>query len=879
MQKVPLHKTMTGFDMAKFISAATLVLGCVATGFADYVTLRESDVDGTTAQGESSFMSSFLSNPTEEGYGWLDGGDPDPNKDYLVSGKVLRTPCRASDSLSTMTFTFPGRSLRVTDGGSIVFRSSWNNANNYATVEIGDLTMCKGKLDNGSWARPTRWGGKITIDSSDYAYAKDSVSFGINMSTCYIPAKLVASSHESVLLVGATATATGSGVYRWVSNFENYRYRFEGDCTEYFATNSCTWGAQARVATSDFAGSFDLGNAGVMTVDGVSSATIGGSLFSRDGTIRVPASTSLDVRGGIDAAFADFESHVSGGLNLYTRLPSSEPYVNTNYVTGGSSTQVPINAILLEANAELSTAKADLDGTLVKIPSGATFTVGDAIFKDVILDIAAGGRLALTNSFTATTPVKLRLSIMGLKTPIATLPSGNGELKAEDFTFANAPQFRYRASVETAEGIQTLWITDINPAVKNETTGYVVQTTKDGDSGSYTIGSYNMAGNWSETDQAPHPGTNYYTAKLIRDKSASSKTFGGDSLTQADAFRLSRTTFEIADWRVLSNGKTAIDARTRLTTAGAAATFTFEGMLTVFTTKGSPFTLYGGVSTLNGDGTVKSSQTYVMNMKIRGDLDSAISADGAIIKSPGAADGQVVCEFPGDMSEYYGTLYVGTNETIRLGSWGLTNGTLVVRTAFSTITTTADAGAFVPVKRYISQTASSISVPAGTEFAITDSADITGTLTKTGDGRLTFGGTVVAREGATLNVAAGSFGVKSADAVNGIPVTFGEGARLAVDVEAVGDLKEFGARNVAIDTPFAAVGSSSVPVSFTGTLTDEEATIAVCTISSTATAPAFALPVSFSGRKVDSAAWRVNTDGSKTFEVRFVKSGFILYFR
>ena len=880
MQKAPLHKTMTGFDKAKLISAATLVFGCVATGFADYVTLLESDVDGAAAQGESSYMSSFLANPTEEGYGWSDGGDPDPNKDYLVSGKVLRTPCRVSDSLSTTTFTFPGRSLRVTGGGSIVFRSSWNNANNYATVEIGDLTMCKGKLDNGSWSRPTRWGGKITIDSSDYAYAKNSVSFGINMSTCYIPAKLVASSHESVLLVGATATYASGGVYRWASDFENYRYRFEGDCTEYFATNSCTWGAQARVATSDFAGSFDLGNAGVMTVDGVSSATVGGSVFSRDGTIRVPASTSLDVRGGIDAAFADFESHVSGGLNLYTRLPSSEPYVNTNYVTGGSSTQVPINAILLEANAGLSTAKANLDGTLVKIPSGATFTVGDAVFKDVILDVAGGGRLVLTNSFTATTPVKLRLSGMGLKTAIATLPTGNGELRAEDFTFVNAPQFRYRASVETAEGIQTLWITDINPAVKNETTGYVVQTTNDGDSAAtFTIGSYNMAGNWSETDQAPHSGTNYYTAKLLRDRNASSKTFGGDSLTQAAIFRLNRGTFEIGDWRVLSNGKTAISARTGLTTVGSTSTFTFEGMLTVFATKESPFTLYGGISSLNGDGTVKSSQTYVMNMKIRGDLDSAISADGATTRSPGAADGQVACEFPGDMSEYYGALYVGTNETIRLGSWGLTNGTLVVRTAFSTITTTADAGAFVPVKHYISQAASSISVPAGTEFAITDSADITGTLTKSGDGLLTFGAAAVAREGATLNVAAGSFGVKSADAVNGIPVTFSGGASLAVDVEAVGDLKEVGVRNVAIDTPFAAVGSGSVPVSFTGTLTDEEATIAVCTISSTATAPAFALPSKFSRRKVASSGWRTNDDGSKTFEVFFVKPGFVVRFR
>jgi hypothetical protein len=185
----------------------------------------------------------------------------------------------------------------------------------------------------------------------------------------------------------------------------------------------------------------------------------------------------------------------------------------------------------------------------------------------------------------------------------------------------------------------------------------------------------------------------------------------------------------------------------------------------------------------------------------------------------------------------------------------------------------------VPVKRYISQTTSSVSVPAGTEFAITDSADITGTLTKTGDGRLTFGGTAVTGEGATLNVAAGSLGVKSADAVNGIPVTFSGGASLAVDVEATGDLKEFGVRNVTIDTPFAVVGGGSVPVSFMGTLTDEEATIAVCTISSTATAPTFALPSKFSRHKVASSGWRTNDDGSKTFEVFFVKPGFVVRFR
>ena len=437
-----------------------ILLGCSAIGFsADYVRLKKSDVDGTAAAGVSSFMSSFLVNPAEEGYGWDDDGDPDPNKDYLVDkGYTLRTPCRDSDDLSSTTFTFPGRSLRVTAQGKIAFRSSWSSKNNCATVRIDDLTMERGTLDCDQWSRSTRWGGKITIDTSSYNYAKDYVAFKINMATCFIPAKLVASDRECVKLSGPTATTASSGVYRWVSQFENYRFCFEGDCTEYCATNDCVWGVQAQVATSDFAGSFALRNVGSLTMSGVSSATIRGSIVSRDGIIRVPTSSTMDVLGGIDSAFAGFETHVSGGINVYTRLSSTEPYVNTNYVTGGTSTYIPVNVILLGANAELATPKADLDGTLVQIPSGAVLTVGDAMFNDVTLEIASGGRLAITNSFTATTPVKLKLNGTGngIRMPVVTLPVGKGLLRIEDFTFSDAPQFRYVPSVEIADGVQTL---------------------------------------------------------------------------------------------------------------------------------------------------------------------------------------------------------------------------------------------------------------------------------------------------------------------------------------------------------------------------------------------------------------------------------------
>jgi hypothetical protein len=164
-------------------------------------------------------------------------------------------------------------------------------------------------------------------------------------------------------------------------------------------------------------------------------------------------------------------------------------------------------------------------------------------------------------------------------------------------------------------------------------------------------------------------------------------------------------------------------------------------------------------------------------------------------------------------------------------------------------------------------------------MAITDGADITGVLTKSGDGLLTFGGTAVAGNGAALNITAGLFGVKSADAVNGIPVTFGDGARLFVDVEAVGDLKDFGLRNVATDTPFIVDGDGSLPVSFVGEFACETATVAVLTVSATAAVPSISLPERCSSLKVSTGRWRENADGSRTFEASFVLPGFTVIVR
>ena len=78
----------------------------IVSSMADTVTLTKSDKEGTVGQA-SSFMSSFLTNPAESGYGWSDGKDPTNENDYAVMyGRTLRTPCEALDT-TTKVYTFP----------------------------------------------------------------------------------------------------------------------------------------------------------------------------------------------------------------------------------------------------------------------------------------------------------------------------------------------------------------------------------------------------------------------------------------------------------------------------------------------------------------------------------------------------------------------------------------------------------------------------------------------------------------------------------------------------------------------------------------------------------------------------------------------------
>ena len=527
------------------------------------------------------------------------------------------------------------------------------------------------------------------------------------------------------------------------------------------------------------------------------------------------------------------------------------------------------------------------EGSTLQMAAGKTVTVGRGEFDNATIEFASGSKMVFADSLHISSPVKLKVGGLGdaYKTVLMTVPTGECELRAEDFAIVTEkPQFRYVLAVDVTDEVQTLWIKNLNPSTKNHTTGYVIQSKADGgSSGSFKVGSFNQEGNWSD-GLAPHPGTNYYTNVRIRDKGASQKrlVFQGDSLTQCSVFRLSSTgKFTINDWRVVSNGNkgTAIDSRTGVMMTDSAGTYIFNGNLTVFAKKECPFTLLGSKSNVNG-GQVTARQTYEMHMKIKGGEEAAIAAQGDVTKAEGDLTGQAACEFLGDMSEYYGTLYAGKNQTVRLGTWGLTNGTLVVINRTATITAASDSGAYVPVKVYKTEVSSTVDVPTGKEIAVLDGIDITGTLTKTGDGMLSVGGTAKTGDNAALVVSGGSLKVVSADAVNGIPVSFAEAAKLVADVSAKGDLKEFGARNTLTETPFASQSETGkIAVSFTGEFDADEAEVVVCTVSATAALPEFKVSGKHINMKVVSSWWRTNEDGTRSFLVKFIKAGTVIVVR
>ena len=767
--------------MKKLTTAVVLAMAGTFFASADSYTLKKSDEDvyKDAEKVQQPNMSSFLSHPTYTKedtdmteYGWTNGNgdtdgthDPSADHEYTVSGgKYLRTPYGANleaDTLAVTTNTFPGGKL-ILDNGYIAHRSCRSGAS--AAVCITNLLVKKGYFVNDSWANPNRWAGVYTFDGSDYDYTGSC--FKINMSSCYIEAKLIAAAPNTIALTG-TGLALSSGAFRSVTKYRTYKFYLQGDCSEYYATNLVQYGAIAYLKKADFAGSFDLATLGTLTLEDEADATvtIGGNVRGRDAALVVPEGKALTIAGDTDFGWADASTYCYGtsklvSTNIYTKLPASEPYTPAHSAT--------------YANTEIN---------VINVGEGSTLTLGDTTLSGTLLKFASGGRIDITGDLTldANNPVEISLE-SGFDGILLSLPVSKRVLKVSDFTAAEGT--RCLLSIETVNGVQYLRGCNYIGCTFNASTGYVTMKDNDNLSTSRYL-SFGKKGvetgattgcRWSN-GELPFAGTNYFTnGKIIRAKTT--QEFGGDRLVQNSYyFRVAYdTTITVADWVLLPNGSNDFATVTQImpNDAKQGAT-TVNGKMKFFTTEESPFLFCGSQY---------SAFAWKVNADFVGDSQSGVLFSGQFGYEAGDNTHQSSLEYYGDASYYYGNVLINTNVICKIANGGFPNAK-VRQTAYTELNTMlVDNHSEIAIGTYLpcgdSENKPKVVTAEGTTLAVGAMA-ASGAVVKEGAGTLAIGG-AAGSNGATLEVAAGTLEPKSATAFEGMTVAFSAGTKLKLDL-------------------------------------------------------------------------------------------------
>ena len=413
---------------------------------------------------------------------------------------------------------------------------------------------------------------------------------------------------------------------------------------------------------------------------------------------------------------------------------------------------------------------SDLPGT-VAVTNGGCLVSADSIVIGTLsledgtaLDLSDGGTITVATGFSASGTIMVRAA-GGASFPreVLVVPTTCGTLDIQTFRGDGT-----RLSVAVENGIQTLYAEPLEPTVFDATTGYVKQL-QGGTSASSTYKNpFDIPEAWSD-NRTPHADTNYYgNGKGIY--ITTNSVFAGRSLTIEDTvFRVaSGKTVTISDLRV--KGGTS-DTRGVFTSAGAGGTYYLAGGMEILSllTDSWPFAFLGG-----NDG-----QTWSSSQKITGGSTRAFELRGVTSKAPGAVSNYV--EFLGDLSEYFGTIIVGTNFTARLGGSAMP-GSIRLDTGYSHVETRAAEGADVKIGKLESLISTSITVADTNTLSVTDGLAVTGTLTKNGGGLLAAGGTASAGTGAALDIAAGGLRADSAHAFDGIALTFADGTKYVRDL-------------------------------------------------------------------------------------------------
>ena len=487
--------------------------------------------------------------------------------------------------------------------------------------------------------------------------------------------------------------------------------------------------------------------------------------------------------------------------------------------------------------------------------------VGTLLLADgATIDVSIGGMIAVSGTFSADG----KISVSGASTyPTAVLavPADKGSLES----LAGISKEGVRLSVVVADGIQTLYAECLEPAVFDETSGYVTQV-KGGTSVDNSLKNiFDESEAWSDS-QRPHSDTNYYGSE-VGIYITTNSVFGGRSLT------IEKTNFRVypahpiivSDLRVKGG-----DSKTSsvFTSAGGTGKYYFEGGMTVLSllSESWPFAFLGG-----GNG-----QTWITSQKIMGDCTRAFELRGHPNHAPGAVTNYT--EFLGDLSEYFGTIIVGTNFTARLGGSSMP-GTIRLDTAYSGVDTMAPDGANVSVGKLVSLTSASFAVAETNTLSVTDGLSIAGTLTKNGAGLFSVGGVAYAGVDAALNIAEGGLRADSAYAFDGVSIMFTDGAKYVCDC-AVDDAKiiQYGLYDTAAVTAAGALTVKLENLPIDG-VPREVALFTVPTSCADALAPSVRFAARPKGYAVEAVTVPADRDGMSTVKAVFKQIGFNIVIR
>ena len=173
-----------------------------------------------------------------------------------------------------------------------------------------------------------------------------------------------------------------------------------------------------------------------------------------------------------------------------------------------------------------------------------------------------------------------------------------------------------------------------------------------------------------------------------------------------------------------------------------------------------------------------------------------------------------------------------------------------------------------------------LAAPENVTLAISNDITWDGAARKTGAGTLALGGAPRIASGATatLSVEQGFLQVRSTNAVNGVAVSFEDGAYLLVDPAATGDIADYGAVDLSAN-PFG--GALPVAFDFPGGAPegDQTETFAVATVADAAKAQSLNLSARRMRGYSVKFSTRTNANGTVTILARFFKPAFIMVVR